>query len=48
MKQVLNKLLRIVLTGMTVDVTVSAEQDGAVIKVKDSYIMKASGPVKVA
>lgn len=48
LKQVFKRMDFIVPSGMTVDVTLIAQQDDTVIKVKDSYIMKASGPVKAA
>lgn len=47
MKQIFKRLDFIVSKGMTFDLTVIADDDGATRKVKEAYVMKATGPVKV-
>lgn len=47
LKQVLKRLDFVAALGMTVDVIVIADHDGATIKTKDAYILKSKGPVKV-
>jgi hypothetical protein len=47
MKQIFKRLDFIVNAGMKFDLTVIAEHEGAVVKVKDTYVMKSTGPVKV-
>lgn len=47
MKQVLNRLEFILPSGMAADVTVTAQLDGATIKVKDAYSVGKTGAVKV-
>lgn len=47
MKQVLNRLPFLAPSGMIVDVTVIADQEGTVVKTKGQYTVNANGGVKV-